>query len=283
MKYKAKYGAESDIPADVKAFYVLKDGEWVFNGTEFEGLDALLNPGLAGNRDAFKAEKLVEKTRADLAEKERDRLQGELNKASKPGTVFMDSEEKKTLDDYKALGTPKDIKEKLDNEKIASEKLGLLSQSDELRLLAKDTGLNEDALLDFKLNSERGKHVVLGSEKRKIKDEKTGKEEEKLVAVVKITNNVNGKEQVETKLFNEYAKENHYPEYLTTALFNQAAPVDDRSTKGKGFVAPPSMSQRTSNEGDSKVDVKKVVGKFNEERSTRKMPWSTPQEKTENS
>jgi hypothetical protein len=279
MKYKAKYGAESDVPAEVKAFYILQGGEWVFNGSDFEGLDALLNPGLAAKRDTIKDEKVTLKKALDTVTKERDDANELLAKASKPGTVHMDAAEQKTLEEYKALGSVKDIKEKLDNEKVASEKLGRMSQADELRLLAKDTGLNEDALLDFKLNSERGRDVSLASEKRKIKNEK-GVEEERLVPVVKITNTVNGKEVVETKLFSEFAKENHYPEYLVTAMFNGPAAQKTDESARKGFHAPPSLGRKTTGEDEGKPDVKKVVNRFNEERSTRKMPWSTP-EKTE--
>lgn len=282
MKYKAKYSAESDIPADVKAFYVLKDGEWVFNGTDFEGLDALLNPGLAANRDALKVEKDTVKNERDAAVKERDTAVADLAKASKPGTIFMDAAEKSTLDEYKALGTPKDIKEKLDNEKVASEKLGLLGQEGDIRNLAKATGLNEDALVDFKLNSERGKTLTLGSVKKKVKNEK-GVEEEKLVPVIKITDNVNGKEVVTDKDFFEYAKENNFPEYLVTALSNgSASQVDTKAKPEKKFTAPPSMGSKTTGEEEgSRANVNTFIKKSNESRSTRQMPWSKKSETTE--
>lgn len=276
MKYKAKYSAESEVPVDVKAFYVLQDGEWVFNGADFEGLDALLNPGLAANRDTIKSEKLTAVAERDVAVKERDAAQAELSKASKPGTIFMSAEDKKALDDYKALGTLKDVTDKLANEQVVSEKLNLFSTEKEVRQLAKDLGLNEDALVDFKLNSERGKNVVIVAETIKVKDEK-GKEVERRIPVVQITDNVNGKDKVTTKSFADFAKENHFPEYLVTAIFNAPAVVEEKS-KTKTFVAPPSLVQKSSGNGDDtgKTDVKKTVARFNEERSTRQMPWSTP-------
>lgn len=279
MKYKAKYGAESDIPADVKAFYILQGGEWIFNGTDFEGLDALLNPGLATNRDNLKAEKKTEHDARVQAETERDAAKAELDKVSKPGTVFMDAADSKLLNDYKALGTVKDVTEKLTNEKEVSTKLSLLNTEKSVRQLAKDLGLNEDALVDFKLNSERGRDVVLKSVKKKVKDDK-GKETEKLIPVVEITNNIDGKDVVSTKDFAEYAKENHFPEYLVTAIFNGSVSAETKPDK-KRFAAPPSLGQSTANDGDSKPNVSKVIDRFNAERSTRVLPWSKPAENTE--
>jgi hypothetical protein len=281
MKYKAKYSAESEIPADVKAFYILQGGEWVFNGAEFDGLDALLNPGLAANRDAIKAEKKTEHDARVAIEKERDDANVLLAKASKPGTVHMDAADQKLLDEYKEIGPIKDIKEKLDNEKQVVEKLTLLSTEKDVRQLAKDLGLNEDALVDFKLNSERGKNVILASVKQKVKDAK-GVETEKLIPVVQVTDTVNGKEVVTNKNFAEFAKENHYPEYLVQAIFNGSAASLDKTDKTKTFRAPPSLSEKTvDDESGSKTSAKKVVDRFNQERSTRKLPWSTPAEKTE--
>lgn len=282
MKYKARYSAESDIPDDVKAFYVMKDGEWVFNGAEFEGLDALLNPGLAANRDALKVEKQNEHTARKQAEQERDDANNLLTKASKPGTVHMDVAEQKLLDEYKVLGPIKDIKEKLDNEKIVSDKLTLLSTEKEVRQMAKDLGLNEDALVDFKLNSERGRNVILAAVKKKVKNAK-GIEEEKLIPVVQITNNIDGKDKVTEKDFSEFAKENHYPEYLMTAIFNRIPETNIKDDKKSKFIAPPSMKEKTGDENSGRVDVKNFITRANDERSTRKVPWSikSVEEKTE--
>lgn len=281
MKYKAKYSAESEIPADVKTFYVLQDGEWVFNGSKFEGLDALLNPGLAANRDSLKAEKQTVVAERDAVVKERDQLQATVNKLQKPGTIFMSADEQKTLDGYKALGTLEDVKKKLENEKIVSEKLNLFSTEKEIRQIAKRLGLNEDALVDFKLNSERGKDVVLAVETIKQKDAK-GVEVEKEIPVVQITDIVNGVEKISTKPFATYAKEKGFPEYLVTAIFNGEKANEDHGKPKNSFFAPPSLKTKAANDDSAKVDVSKVVSRFNQGRSTRKLPWSTAVEENKN-
>lgn len=279
MKYKAKYGAESDIPAEVKAFYHMQDGEWVFRGSDFDGLDALLNPGLAANRDAIKAEKLTLTTALSVATKERDEAQTALAKASKPGMVTMDAAEQQLLTDYKALGPIKDVQAKIANEAVVSEKLKLVSSEGEIRQLAKDAGLNAEALIDFKLNSERGKNVTLAIGEIEEEDPKTKKKITKKVPMVVTIDVVNGKDK-ETKVpFAEFAKTNNYPEYLVQAIFTGSASQEETVTKPKGFVAPPSLGERTAAAEATGTKVSEVVDRFNQERSTRRMPWSAPVEK----
>lgn len=282
MKYKAKYGAESEIPADVKAFYTMVGGEWVFNGAEFSGLAELLNPGLANNRDALKTEKDSAVAAKVAAEKELATAQAELSKVAKPGTIILDAAEHKLLEDYKALGPIKDVQEKLKTGGEAAEKLAIVSQESSIRQLAKSLNLNADALVDFKLNSERGKNVVLAAATKKVKDAK-GVETEVNVPVVKITQNVDGKDKESEVEFSKFAADNNYPEYLVAAIFNNAPVVETADTKKKSFQPPTSFTKKVEGTENSKgADVKSFVDRANSERSTRRLPWSAPVEKTEN-
>lgn len=277
MKYKAKYGAEADIPDDVKAFYKLIKGEWVFDWEEFEGLDAVTNPSLAANRDTILEEKKNMATAKKAAEDRVSELEGEVNKLKKPGTVIMTADDQKVLDNYKELGTVDDIKAKLENEATLTTKLSVVETKDELRSLAKQLKLNEDALIDFKLNSERGKDVKLRVGKKKVKD-KDNKEVEHDALMVVVTDSVNGKDKETEKDFNDYAKEKNYPAYLVNAIFDSGEETKKSDTKKTSFYVPKTTKESTKT-ADSQTSLAKTLSeKYNKDRSTRKLPWSTKQE-----
>jgi hypothetical protein len=270
MKYKAKYGAESEIPAEVKAFYTMQGGEWVFQGSEFEGLPELLNPSLAKNRDDILEEKRVAIEAKKLAENKVIDLEREVGTLKQPGTIAISPDEKKAFDEYKEIGPVKDIKAKMEDLNNVTGQLAQISTREEVRTLAKNLKLNEDALIDFKINHALGKDLNLTTIERKKKDDK-GQEVKESILAVKTSTNENGTAKESITDFSEYATQNKFPQYLVDQIYNATAgPAEEK----KKFRTAASMSSKTESSDDSNV-VKSKTQSFNERRSTRQLPWST--------
>lgn len=283
MKWKAQYDAESDVPDEVKQFFKLEKGKWVFDN-QFEGLAEMLNPALEANKNQILEEKrraVEAKEKADQRVQTQDieiqRLEGEVKKLQQPGTVAISDSDNKMFEEYKELGAPKDIKTKLDNEVALANKLTGIETREEIRTLAKKLGLDEDALVDFKLNNERGKELQLKTITRKEKDN-SGKEVEKELLAVVETDTVNGKAKEIVTEFSEYATQKNFPKYLVDAIFNASG--EKRESRQSGFRTTPSMRSKTESAGDTESIVSKKTKLFNERRSTRQLPWSA-QKKSE--
>lgn len=272
MKYKAKYGAESEIPAEVKSFYIMQGGEWVFQGTEFEGLAELLNPALAVNRDNILEEKRLAVEARKIAEQKVISLEQEVGTLKQPGMIAITPDEKKILDEYKEIGPVKDIKSKLEDAENVKGQLATVNTREEVRTLAKDLGLNEDALIDFRLNHALGRDLNLATIERKEKNEK-GEEVKKKLLAVKTSTNENGQAKESVTDFNEYATQKAIPKYLVDQIYNATSEVQP---KQKQFRTAASMSSKTET-SDSGTTAKTKTQGFNERRSTRQLPWSTNQ------
>ena len=272
-KYKAKYDAESDVPDEVKPFYKVKDGKWIFEGGEFDGLAELLNPGLATNKEAILQEKRTAVEAKELAEAAVTRLEAEVKTLKKPGTVAISDSDFADYNSYKELGPVKDIKTKLDNEQVLTQQVATISSKEEIRTLAKKLNLNEDALIDLKLNQERGKGLEFAAVKFKTKDDKGTEVEEEDLAIV-ITQTVDGKEKKKETRFSEYAKSNNYPDYIVDAIYKNGNGKEEETTKKSPFKMPRTITSKTEDDDANKSSTSQRVQKFNERRSTRKMPWS---------
>ncbi|MGB4825061.1 MAG: hypothetical protein WBP82_09185 [Leuconostoc mesenteroides] len=267
MKYKAIYDAESDVPAEVKAFYKLKDGKWVFDGADFDGLAGLLNPGLEANRSDIHDQLTAQKTKVTTLTTQLSDAQKKVKDLEKHGTVAITEAEKADFDKYKSFGAVKDIEEKLQSGNEAIEKVSKFETEKEIRELAKVTAVNADALVDFKLYNERGRDIELSKEKKKVK--KGNKEEERWVLVVVKTDKVNGEDKKTNTSFSEFVTEKSFPDYLVKGILQEEVKSDktDRD-KRTSFRLPDSIREKT--EDDNTKVVKKVNNKV---RDTRQLPW----------
>lgn len=282
MKYKAIYDAESDVPAELKQYYHLKDGKWVFNFAEFDGLAELSNPALnATKEDILQNKKDAEAARDDYKKKWEDTVK-ELNQLKKPDTIIITKTDNEAFEEYKKLGTVKDLSTKLQSGKSAEEKLKLFEDEKNIRILAKQVEVDPDALVDFKLNTVHGKDVVLEKEKRKVKNLR-GKEEEKEVLVVVHTDEVNGEKKQRTELFSDYAKEKALPKYLVDGIFAAPQQVVDKKRENREFHLPETTRKKVSDdEGERKeLSAKSFIANRNKSRGTRKLPWMKSTEKQE--
>jgi hypothetical protein len=272
MKYKAKYDAESDVPQELKDLYKLEGGKWVFHGEEFEGLAELLNPALATNKENILNEKRIAVEAKKLAEDKVTDLENQIAVLQKPGTVAIAADEHKQFEEYKALGAPKDITQKLETAEQISVELQTVKTKDEVRTLAKQLGVNEEALVDFKMNYAPAKDLKLSTITRKEKDQ-MGKELEKKLLAVTVSSNVDGKAQEKVTEFSEYATQNNFPTYLVDAIFNTTTKQEPQK---KSFRTAASMSTKTESP-DNGTTAKSKSQSFNERRSTRQLPWSAKQ------
>lgn len=274
-KFKNVYDAESDIPAEVKPFYILKDGKWVFNGDEFEGLAEQLNPGLASNKETILAEKKTAETQRDVFKSRAEAAEAKVKELDKPGTVAISEAENKDFQSYKALGAVKDLAEKVKKGDEAVEKVQSYESEKGLRLLAKDVGVDADALVDFKLNTVHGKDVELGKEKKKIKLSKNREEERWVLTVVK-TDTVNGEEKKSNVDFEKYATDNHLPGYIVKGIFSGQIEEKVENTRRSKFKLPSTTIEKADDdEGKSKTKNKSEDEKKEENvyGNDRKMPW----------
>lgn len=272
-KYKAVYDSESDVPEEVKAFYIKSGGKWKFNDSEFEGVAELTNPGLASKKDELLTKLTAAKTDRDAYKERAEKAETEVNTLKKPGTVVITNEDNQMLEQYKAIGPVKDIEAKIQKGEQDSEQLGKLTKAQQLRQTARKAGIDEEAFIDF-ANSERGRDLVFDVKKAKVKDAK-GKEIETDTLVVVKTDEINGKQQTSDIVFSKWAEDNSIPKYLVNAIFtNQPAP--NESVKNKVYI-PPTVT-KPADDGESGKQEGRLVTKrlqhSNESRNTRQFAWT---------
>lgn len=279
MKYKAIYDAESDVPAEVKAFYHLVNGKWAFNYKEFEGLDGLANPNLEANRNDVRDKLEAEKLKTTSLETQLNEANKKVKDLEKPGTVAMTPADKEELDGFRALGALKDVKKKLEDGDEAIGEVGKFKTEKEIRQLARDTGVDEDALVDFKLNNERGKNVELSKEKKKVQIGKN-KEEERWVLVAVKTDDVNGEKKKTNMDFNKFAEEEHLPSYVVKGIYAEAEEQTTKKfSKRTDFSLPSTTKEKTDdNTRTSTNDRKSDDKKERRFRDDRKLPWMKTKE-----
>lgn len=277
-KYKAWYASEDEIPqfARDNKLYVSRNGRWEFDHGEFSELEELTSPGLAANKATLLQEKkdantalTAEKTRADNAE-------AELRKLQKPGTKILSKEDAEQLQDYQALGAPKDLKVIKEEHAEQKSKLDKLGTESEVRKLCEEAKLNFEATSDF-MSSDKAKGSKLIVKEVKEKDA-SGKEtlvKRPFIMVEK--DEGNGRFKSEEYSLNDYADKN-LPAYLAKSLFDvEEAEPDPKKTKVTTTgVRVPVLSaggSKTAAEGETKQPSEV----FNQRRNTRVMPWDKPE------
>jgi len=276
MKYKAFYGSEDEVPDEVKALYVSRNGRWEFQGSEFEGLAELLNPGLAANKETILEEKRRITTRAEDAEKRLSDLQAEVSKLKQPGTVTISSEDNETLTAYKALGPVKDIQKALNTKTELESKVRQIEFVSEVDKVSKTTGMNTDVVSDF-LSQISGKNPKLSTKSTKVKDAK-GAESEEISAYITVDELDNGKPVQREYAFSDYAKQNA-KQYLLDAMFENGKKETSKPTnveKQSTFRLPKESGRSASETTNS--DEKPLISRFNQERDQRKLPWQSSEQ-----
>lgn len=276
MLYKATYASEAEVPDELKAFYHKKGGKWVFNFAEFEGIDDVVAPGLAANRDEFRSDKEKAEAKLQAAVDGEKAAKDELARIKAPGTKVISKDEAKQLEDYQALGPVKDLANmQSENTELRTEK----EKNDRdkgLKTVCEETGLSHEAVVDLLDTRLKGGEIF--SKAGKGVDPKTKKEIDTKEPWVRVTTSVDGKkDKVEEFKLSDYAKDKAYPTYLVNGLFAQTD--NQQQTPQKTLNIPDASTGRSNGGGkqESGEDslVKKVVARGQQETSTRRKPWDT--------
>lgn len=227
---KTKYASLDAIPVWAKDLYTQVGSEWVLKTDAIEGAAEYFNPGLAQNRDNFRTEKEALAAQLSQANNRAANAEAQLARVSTPGSLVLNSEQAKLWQRYEGLGKPTDLET---IKKEHGEFSGQLSQfrlMADLETVAKDTGLNADALKAEMPLRFPGLKLV----SRQIDVVENGKTVKKNVAVAQITQQVNGVNQLTEQPFIQYAKDNRVPDYVLNAI--QAQPAGGQQNNGQPII-----------------------------------------------
>lgn len=217
--FKASYDNEADVPAEVKQFYKHQGGKWVFDHTKFEGLAALTNPALEANRNDWQNQAMT--ARAALTETQTKLATAEAQAGLKaaPGSVVLSEADAKVWNQLNQLGKVDTIVQRFNDFPALESKIKLAEEIAAMESLAKETGLNFEALKqELPL---RGKNIKLSQKPVEVVE--NGKTVVKQVAYATIrTKQADGSFAVTEEPFLEHIKKAGWPDYVQTALTAQS-------------------------------------------------------------
>lgn len=279
MICNATYDSFDAIPEALRPEFEQVNGKWQLKADAIPGVGPLFNAGLAANEQRAVGQAKAQRDKAKALQEELDRANDKLSILDSPGNRVLSKADADTFDALVALGTPTEIKAKLDKlpeleaevSKFATEKtLVEVTKADGLG----DVKLNPEVLADF-LASPDNKGVSVFTKKEERTDSKGAKVSVE-VPYVRMETDDNGKTKVsETELLT-FAKE-RMPEWKYAAL-TAAGPTDN----GNRQPAPDTKSQhRVPNLGSAREEpkggdsAKRPVDKYNEARANKPNPFAS--------
>jgi cytochrome c2 len=274
MKWNVRYASKDLIPKGLEEFYVEKNGAWVLDHENFDGLETLVADGLTRNRDALKVEKTTAQAKAEEAEQKARQLQEEIDKLRKPGSKIFDKTEAEEFDAYRALGPVKDLDKKIKAGEEAAGELTKTKTQAERAKLAKQLGWDEEALQDF-LDSPRASGIELTVKEVKTKDKKN-QEVMTYKPIVKRTVKKDGKDYLDEVDFDKFSAETEIPKYILNGLLQKSETNEPEKKSSVHFPSLSSNKAKTDDGDGQKWDAKKSAESFNAQRSTRPTPWEKP-------
>jgi hypothetical protein len=131
------YANQTDVPEALREHYSKReDGKWHADIPDE-------HPAVKHNAKLLSEKNTAEGKVTQLTSDLESARAGNLGR----GQVAITKAEAALLDEYKPLGTPVELKAKVDEHKTFSEELTTRKRNDSLRQLAKDLSLNEDAFV----------------------------------------------------------------------------------------------------------------------------------------
>lgn len=131
------YGNQTDIPEALREHYSKReDGKWHADIPDE-------HPAVKHNAKLLSEKNTAEGKVTQLTSDLESARAGNLGR----GQVAVTKAEAALLDEYRPLGTPTELKAKVDEHKTFSEELATRKRNDSLRQLAKDYSYNEDAFI----------------------------------------------------------------------------------------------------------------------------------------
>lgn len=279
-----KFASQELIPEALRPYYKQVGGEWVFDHAQFDGIAALVVPGLEANRLEWQQNRERERTLRQAAETELAQAKNELASLKQPGTIVLSEADAKTYRKLTELGDYKTVAEKVQGYDKVNGELTNLKRREAFRDVSRKAGLNEEVLVDV-MESARGQGLEVFTRPVETTDAK-GQKKTQEVAFVKILKQENGQAvQTEANLL-EHAKANNWPQYIIAGLTAQPAAATQQGQQGAQTrpaqaatsAAPITYPAVGANSGQQagNVDVGSVVDKLNKRRSTVQSPFAKP-------
>jgi hypothetical protein len=258
------------------------NGKWTLKDTAVPGVGPLFNSALAANESKAVGQVKERNNKIKTLEEENNSLRDRLSIHEQPGTVALSAEDAKTWEGYVALGTPKEIKSKLDVLPELETKIAGFEAGETLSKVSEVVQLNGDVLKDW-MGSAEGKGLTFFVKEVEVTNEKGEKVLTK-VPFVKIEEpDSKGKIMVSEKELLPFAKEK-LPEWKYEALVTVA---DEKGGKkradasGSGFEGkkpgvriPDLGSAQGGQGGEGSSRKKRPVDMFNEQREARPNPFA---------
>ncbi len=281
MLFNATYDSFDAIPEAYRAEFEQVNGKWQLKADAIPGVGPLFNAGLAANEARAVSQVKTRNEKIKEQEQTINQLQDKLAVLDSPGNKVLSKADADSFDAYAALGTPTEIKAKLEKLPELEGKVTKFETSDALAQVAKANGLgdvklNPEVLTDW-LGATKGITAFVKTEERQ---DTKGQKVNVDVPYLRIEETgADGKTTVSEKELLTFAKEK-MPDWKYNALISgsaEAAPAGGKgnpapANTGGGMKVPDLGSARQQPAADG--DTKRPVDKYNEQRAARPSPFA---------
>jgi hypothetical protein len=284
MICNASYDSFEAIPEAFRTEFEQVNGKWQLKESAIPGVGPLFNAGLAANEARAVGQVKTRNEKIREHEETIHKLQDKLSVLDSPGNRVLSKADADTFDSYAALGTPTEIKTKLEKLPELEGKVQKFETTESLLQVTKANGLgatklNPEVLTDW-LSSADNKGLTAFVKTEERTDSKGAKVNVEVPYLRIETAGTDGKTTVSEKELLTFAKEK-MPEWKYNALIAgvaDAAPVKGNPApvnNGGGGVSLPNLGsarQEPSADGDKK----RPVDKYNEARAAKPNPFAKP-------
>jgi hypothetical protein len=295
---QAKYAKFEDIPPEYNKLFEKKGDEYVLMEDAIEGAAALLNPGLAANRDRVLDEKTKLETRVADAESKQKDAENKLKQIANSPDSVLTSEDLKTWQKLKNLGDINEIVKRFNEFPKLESKVKTTELETTLGKVQKALNLppeSIEALRDTLENPKYGEGLEVKFKKTEVVQQNGNKETVETPYFSKKTKTGENTFQETEYDVLKYASEN-FPSYVTTALSaKNEGGQNNQIQNGGGFnnfnlpvlgnqnggislpIIGGSQQQQTGG-----IDPMKIVNEQNAARDTRQSPFAVADNNSSN-
>ena len=279
----ATYDSFEAIPEALRGEFEQVNGKWQLKQDAIPGVGPLFNAGLAANEARAVGQVKARNEKIREHEQTINQLQDKLAVLDSPGNRVLSKADADTFDALVALGTPTEIKSKLERLPELEGKVTKFETSESLVQVTKATGLgdiklNPDVLTDWLGSPENAglAAFVKTEERQDAKGQKVSVE----VPYVRVEERgADGKVTVSEKELLTFAKEK-MPTWKYNALVAGSeadlvkgqAPVNNPAPLG--LKVPDLGSTRDKPKAD---ETERPVDRYNKQRAAKPNPFATPQ------
>ncbi len=272
MICQATYDSVDEIPDAFKDEFESKKGKWVLKESAVPGAGPLFNPGLAENAEKSLKQVKIRNERITALETEVTRLQDKVDGLNVGDSEIFSKKDAETFKELTALGTPKEIKARLDEQVELKDKVTKFETESSLTAVVTSLDeigikLNKDVLVDW-LSSPEAEGVNIVLKETEVIDAK-GVKTKTVVPYASVEQEVRGKIQVTERELLPFAEES-LPAWKYQAL-TAGTSEDNKQTPVKGVRLPDLQSAERKPKAEEK---KRPVDIFNEQRANKPNPFT---------